>query len=338
MPYKRTPQTDAARVRAIKLMLKAYKVFVVDITEEPMKVRAVTDAYNTELKTIGAQFITEVEQRDFALSDQSTATTEKDAALNVLRKVCTHFIIVMNLGIDRGVYLPAIRSEFGLDINHDSVPPMGREAEVYDWAQRIISAETRRIADGGLPMQNPSLADVQHAFDIYDPLRDEQLRKKSQFDLEQEDVAEMREKIDELLKDGWDQVEFYFRKDEPSSLRRKARSWGVEYATRPGEEPEPESEVFTGTVEPASSKEIMHNGFDVNTMFIAKNTGPVPIDLYTASSATDPLPGTRVTIAPGIETEVWASELGADTNTYLMVYNAHATLAGSYQVVVGNPE
>jgi len=33
-----------------------------------------------------------------------------------------------------------------------------------------------------------------------------------------------------------------------------------------------------------------------------------------------------------------ASELGADTNTYLMVYNADADKEGSWQVVVGNPE
>jgi hypothetical protein len=215
---------------------------------------------------------------------------------------------------------------------------MGREGETYDWAQRIISAETRRIADGGLPMLNPSLAEIQRAFDTYDPLRDEQMRKKTKYDLEQEDVAKMREEIDELIKDGWDQVEFYFRKDDPASLRRKARGWGLEYATRPGEEPEPESEIFTGTVKAASVAEIMHSGYDINTMFIMKNPGPVPVDFFTAASATDPPPATRVTIAPGIETEVWASELGADTNTYLMVYNPHATIDGSWQVVIGNPE
>jgi hypothetical protein len=319
-------------------MLKAYKVFVVDVTEAPLKVRAVSEDYHTELKTKGELFIAEVESRDFALSDQTTATTEKENALNFLRKVNTHFFIVLNLDIDRGIYPPGIRSSYGLDVNSDKVPPMGREVEVYDWAQRIISTETHRIANGGLPMQNPSLADVQRAFDTYDPLRDDQLRKKSKYDLEQEDVAEMREEIDEIIKDGWDQVEFYFRKDEPASLRRKARAWGLEYVSRPGEEPEPESEVFTGTVDAATSKEIMHNGYDVNTMFIVKNTGPVPVDLYTASAPGDTVPTTRVRIEPGIETEVWASELGADSNTYLMVYNAHATIAGSYVIVLGNPE
>jgi hypothetical protein len=319
-------------------MLRAYKVFVVDVTEETVKVRAISDAYHTDLKAKGEQFITEAEQRDFALTDQSTATSEKDIALTALRKVSTHFFIVLNLDIDRGIYPPGIRSSYGVDVNSDAAPPMGREAEVYDWAERIISAETHRIADGGLPMQNPSLADVQRAFDTYDPLREDQLRKISAYDLEQEDVADMREEIDEIIKDGWDQVEFYFRKDEPSSLRRKARAWGLEYVTRPGEEPEPESQIFTGTVKAASVAEIMHAGFDINTMFIVKNTGTVVIELYTALLPADPPPGTRVKIDPGIETEVWATELGADNNTYLMVYNPDETIDGSWQVVVGNPE
>jgi hypothetical protein len=33
-----------------------------------------------------------------------------------------------------------------------------------------------------------------------------------------------------------------------------------------------------------------------------------------------------------------ASELGADSNPYLMIYNGDADKEGSYQVVVGNPE
>jgi hypothetical protein len=338
MSYRNLPNSDVARIRAIRFLLKAYQVYVTNIALEPSKIRAISDAYQIVLKTKGELFIAEVESRNFALTDQGTATTEKDAALIVLRKVNTHFIIVLNLAIDRNVYPATIRSSYGLDIISDAVPPMGREAEVYDWAQRLISAETHRIAAGGLPMKNPSLEDLQRAFDTFDPLRDVQQIKKTKFDLEQEEVANLRAEIDEILKDGWDQVEFYFRKDKPASLRRKARAWGMDYISRPDEEPEPESEVFTGIVKAASIVEIMHNGFDVNTMFIAKNPGPVPIDLYTAASAGDPLPGTRITIAPGIETEVWASELGADSNTYLMAYNPHATIEGSYVIVLGNPE
>jgi hypothetical protein len=338
MPFRKLPNTDEARVRAITLLLKAFKIFVTGITEEAEKIRAITDLFHTALKTLGERFIAEVEGRGYALTAQSTATQGKEAALSVLRKVCSHFIIVLNLAIDRGKLPVGIRSSFGLDINQEGLPNLDKEADVYDLAVRIIAGETHRIAEGGVPLAWPSLADVQAALDAYEPIREEQIRKKTNFDIEQEDVSKMRAEVDEAIKDGWDQVEFYFRKDEPSSLRRKARAWGVEYATRPGEPPEPVSETIIGKVGPEQKKEIMHNGFDVNTLLIAKNTGSVPVELYTAASPSDVPPGTRVKIDPGVQTEVWISELGADSNTYLMIYNADKSTEGSYEVTVGNPE
>ena len=40
---------------------------------------------------------------------------------------------------------------------------------------------------------------------------------------------------DELITDIWDEIEFKYRKDEPSAMRRKAREYGVVYVSRPGE-------------------------------------------------------------------------------------------------------
>ena len=55
-----------------------------------------------------------------------------------------------------------------------------------------------------------------------------------------EDVEAERPDTDDLILDIWDQVEFFFRKDEASSKRRKAREWGVVYVNDEGEEEEPE--------------------------------------------------------------------------------------------------
>ena len=35
--------------------------------------------------------------------------------------------------------------------------------------------------------------------------------------------------MDDLIKDLWDTIEFNLRNEEASSLRRKAREWGVVY-------------------------------------------------------------------------------------------------------------
>ena len=42
-------------------------------------------------------------------------------------------------------------------------------------------------------------------------------------------MADQRQSVDDLIKDLRDTIEFDLRNEEPSSLRRKARDWGVVY-------------------------------------------------------------------------------------------------------------
>ena len=42
------------------------------------------------------------------------------------------------------------------------------------------------------------------------------------------------------IKDLWDTVEFNLRFETSNPNRRRARLWGIVYATRPGETPDPE--------------------------------------------------------------------------------------------------
>ena len=53
--------------------------------------------------------------------------------------------------------------------------------------------------------------------------------KPRAYDLAQEVVADQRPAVDDLIKGLWDTIEFNLRTEEPSSLRRKAREWGVVY-------------------------------------------------------------------------------------------------------------
>ena len=72
-------------------------------------------------------------------------------------------------------------------------------------------------------------------FALTSPVWAQQSTKKDALNAEQEDVAALRPTVDLLVRDIWDEVEFTFRHDAPSSLRAKAREYGVVYASRPGE-------------------------------------------------------------------------------------------------------
>jgi hypothetical protein len=75
----------------------------------------------------------------------------------------------------------------------------------------------------------PAISEVNTAAANLQTAVTQQSTAKDAFDLGQETVAEQRPAVDALVKDLWDTIEFKLRAETPSSLRRKAREWGVAY-------------------------------------------------------------------------------------------------------------
>lgn len=130
-----------------------------------------------------------------------------------------------------------------MDVSQTTLPQLSSDAELTMWADRIVSGEAARTAAGGTALPFPTVAEVDAELTQYKSLRADQSTKKDAYDSEQEDVEALRADVEALIRDIWDEVEFAFRRDDSPSLRRKAREYGVFYATRPGEEPEAEEDV-----------------------------------------------------------------------------------------------
>jgi hypothetical protein len=84
----------------------------------------------------------------------------------------------------------------------------------------------------------PSASEVADKYAEYLPLFNEGTFKKREYDLAQEAVEKLRPEADELIADIWADVFYHFRKEEASSMRRKARRYGVMYKNVKGEEEE----------------------------------------------------------------------------------------------------
>jgi hypothetical protein len=95
---------------------------------------------------------------------------------------------------------------------------------------------------------------------------------------------------------------------------------------------EPEPVVYSEAVAPQDKVVVMHGGFDANTLFHRINIGSVNLKFYTANMVDDPVSGNAIGLAPCEEDDVLASGLGGYKNLFLMVYNAHETMAGSFEV------
>ena len=81
----------------------------------------------------------------------------------------------------------------------------------------------------GLALAWPTIGQVSAAATALQNNENLQSTAKDAFDLAQEAVADQRPTVDDLIKDLWDTIEFNLRNEEASSLRRKAREWGVVY-------------------------------------------------------------------------------------------------------------
>ncbi len=232
MPFRRLPDTDPGRLQALEGA--AAKAAVV-----PAENLAFTAATKTRLDLSLPQFRTEMQQRGSARGVQVQATEALDTQKNRLRTWISHFFQGFNNGVVRSVFQAAERAHFQLAASQDTLPKLSSEADLLMWSQRIVDGDAARVTAGGAAMPFPSASEVGTERATYVTLQADQTAKKDAHDDEQEDVEVLRVGVDELIEDIWDEVEFHFRKEAPSSVRANAREYGVVYVTRPGETPEP---------------------------------------------------------------------------------------------------
>jgi len=236
MPYRRLPITDVDRTSAL---------------DEAFNKAAVTPAAQRPFSA--AQYDPLVAQRTLwkaaikaaaaALGAQTTATNRAETLGQSLEQLISHFFQVFNLAVARGYYPASARAYYQLDVSSAEAPVITSHAGRLAWAQNLLDGEAaRQTAEGAAykPMAMPRAAEVSAALAAYLPAHETASTAKNAYDLAQEAVQNLRPAVDAAILDLWDTIEYTFRHDDPASLRRKAREWGVVYVSRPGETPDPE--------------------------------------------------------------------------------------------------
>lgn len=239
MPTIIRPDTDIKRLAALRAAkAKANVTAPADL--------AFSAATLAVLNALLPTFETEMNQRGAALAAQTTAS----AAANPARRACgmyvSHFIQVLNFGIEREEYPASARNFYQLPVEHATVPALRTDAERIQWANNIVAGEANRVGAGGAPMSNPTAGAVGNRLTALNNALGALSPAKDAYDRELEDVAAMRPDVDDLIDDIWDEVLFTFRKDDPASQRRKAREYGLTYRPNPGELPSPSEYSLQG--------------------------------------------------------------------------------------------
>jgi hypothetical protein len=228
MPYRRLPNTDAARIKALRTALSIGKEI------PPFKL-----AYSQHSLLRLQSFISYFEQ---ALSNQKqTYENQVRNSLNYkdsLKKIklyISHFIQVMNMAILRGELPEDTRSYFMLNNDLRSVPSLNTEKEILEVGENIINGEMERLKKGKTAITNPTMAVVKVRYEQFLDAYNFQktLQKRNKMALEK--LASLRGDADAIILDIWNEVEDHF-KDLPENMKRdEAVKYGLVYVFRKNE-------------------------------------------------------------------------------------------------------
>lgn len=146
----------------------------------------------------------------------------------------SHFFQVFNLGIKRGKYSAADRAFYKLDVSSDAVPPLVTGDDLLEWGYNIKKGEADRVAAGGTPMVNPSAAEVDAVFVLFNDAFVAHNTATEALDQKREVIENHNAAVDKLIKKIWNEVETFYGDEEPESMRQNARLWGVVYDRQGG--------------------------------------------------------------------------------------------------------
>lgn len=321
MPARRLPRTDEER-QSVLSTARAKKDDPAT-TDDPLR-----DATKTRLDTIETAFSNTMQARGTALAKQGTATELKDTAAALLTLFVSHFIQVFNLGVARNKRPNTERPYFQIAMNDDTVPELKNDDDLKKWSKNIVNGDADRVADGGIAMTDPATSEVDTARSDFLTKDADQGVKKNNYDVAQEAVKNNRPEADAVSKKIYDEVEGFYNEDEPASMRRKAREWGVMY-TR---------EAPKGTVLVAVPKAstVTTPGLEVtdDMQIRIKNTGTVPLGICRAFTENQSCDGIGPIMNPGDENTYAAANLGATDNIFLNFTNNSADTDGTAEVEV----
>ncbi|MBQ8674355.1 MAG: hypothetical protein IJ511_10050 [Bacteroides sp.] len=229
MPYRRLPNTDQARIRALKAAVEKMEIYTVYDLAVSLKTLSV--ARNFLMKFEAAQiYYAECFER------QAKAGRKHQQAVRMARLYVSHFIQVLNLAVIRSEIRAAHKEYYGLEQKNHNLPELSSETALLEWGKKVIAGEQRRMSQGGVPIYNPTIAKVRVHYDIFVESYEKQKNLQALTARSLEALATMRAEADELILDIWNQVEKKFEDVTPNEKRLDmCRDYGVIYYYRTGE-------------------------------------------------------------------------------------------------------
>ena len=230
MPYRRLPNTDLARLRALRIAYEKGK-------ELPPFKLAFSQSTLQKIMTNLHLFEKTVQESRQAYNKQVEKSKDYNRKLRKVKLYMSHFIQVVNMAIARGEMSAPERDYFGFGRDQSRVPSFSTEAEVIKWGEILINGEAERMKKGLTLITNPTIAVVKVRYEEFiDAYKFQKILQKN-VQRSQEKLIELRKTVDAIITRLWNEVEDHY-KDMPDDTRRNyARIYGIVYFFRKNELP-----------------------------------------------------------------------------------------------------
>jgi len=228
MPYRRLPNTDSARLRAMKKALDLSK------TIPPFRL-AFSMKTLVKLQGILPVFENAISHQRQTLINQAEKVKTNQEAARKARIYITHFLRVMNMAIARGELPPETRAFYGIAQADAALPSIATENELVAWGKRIIDGEEYRIRKANMPVTNPSIAVVKARYEKFLETRNQYKTINRRAVECVNRTSELRREADELITALWNEIEASFSSVTEEEKRASTEKYGLVYVFRKGE-------------------------------------------------------------------------------------------------------
>jgi len=228
MPYRRLPNTDAARIRAMRIALEKGR-------DVPPMQMAYSPKNIVRLQGFLPRFENMIQLQRQSYASQFSRSKDYADIIRKARLYLTHFVRVMNMAIMRGDLPAETRAFYGLATNESAVPSLTTENELISWGKRIIEGEEYRIRKGGSPITNPTIAVVKVRYQNFLEAWNFQKTVASRTLGYTEKNYELRKEADDIITQIWNEVENSHSTLPEDKRMAESENYGIVYFYRKNE-------------------------------------------------------------------------------------------------------
>lgn len=227
MPYRRLPNTDQARLRALQTAVLAGQ------KKSPEEL-AFSSNTLSRLRAFFTTFETTIIHHKLARQQQEKSSGIYQEAARKARLYLSHFMQIVNFSMQRGDIKPDAMRFYGIG-EDKKMPSLVLDSELLEWGKKILEGEQKRVLNGGNPIYNPSIAMVKVKFDQFIDAYHFQKTLQNNTARWTSKVVQLREEADAIILEIWNEVEDHFSSLPDEMKREEATKYGVTYVYRPME-------------------------------------------------------------------------------------------------------